>query len=149
MIKALIKIILFTCHAQENLATDSLHFNLVRYTVKNNKLDTTSGRILLECLFKKTPELSLWRFVKVRQKQVLCFVDRNGTNPFFSNGYSPIDERIGKQYALYDAQRTSANTNSLQGKILRIHLEKDRTYTIPKRKSFEPGLPSHPGQKYI
>ena len=53
----------------------------------------------------------------------------DNTNPFASDGYAPIDEREGRQ--AWDAQRTSANTDDLNGKILRIHPENDGTYTIP------------------
>lgn len=52
-------------------------------------------------------------------------------------GYAPIDERAGRQNQ--DAQRTSANTNDLRGKILRIHPENDGTYTIPDGNLFPPG----------
>src|SRR3954470_14388429 len=42
----------------------------------------------------------------------------DNTNPFDSSGFDPIDERPGRTF--WDAQRTSANTNDLNGKILRI-----------------------------
>ncbi|MEU4551215.1 ThuA domain-containing protein [Micromonospora violae] len=61
----------------------------------------------------------------------------DNTNPFESNSYSPIDERSGRQD--YDAQRTSANTNDLRGKVIRIHPEDDGTYTIPDGNLFAPG----------
>ena len=41
-----------------------------------------------------------------------------------------------------DAQRTSANSNDLRGKILRIHPEPNGTYTIPTGNLFPPGTPS-------
>jgi len=47
-------------------------------------------------------------------------------------GYAQIDERRKKN----DSQSTSANTNNLQGKINRIHPEKDGTYTIPEGNLF-------------
>ena len=50
------------------------------------------------------------------------------TNPFQSDGYAPIDEREGRNPA-FDAQRSSANTNDLRGKILRIHVNEDGSYT--------------------
>ncbi len=61
----------------------------------------------------------------------------DNTNPFDSSGFAPIDERLGREY--WDAQRSSANTNDLNGKILRIKpLENPTgapgvgtTYTIP------------------
>ncbi|HWM08730.1 MAG TPA: ThuA domain-containing protein, partial [Solirubrobacteraceae bacterium] len=43
----------------------------------------------------------------------------DNTNPFASDGFAPIDERPGR--AFWDAQRTSANSNNHNGKILRIH----------------------------
>ena len=42
----------------------------------------------------------------------------DNTNPFDSDGYNPIDEQAGREY--WDAQRTAANTNDLNGKIMRI-----------------------------
>ena len=74
-------------------------------------------------------------------------VDRDGnlylstgddTNPFASDGFTPIDERPGQNPA-FDAQRTSANTNDLRGKVLRIdvdHPDKDRAYSVPKDNPF-------------
>ena len=51
--------------------------------------------------------------------------------------YAPIDERPGRE--LWDAQRTSSNTNDLRGKILRIHPEPDGTYSIPEGNLFPKG----------
>ena len=58
------------------------------------------------------------------------------TNPFESDGYSPIDEREGRNPA-FDAQRTAANTNDLRGKILRITPTEGGGYTIPEGNLFE------------
>ncbi len=58
-------------------------------------------------------------------------------NPFASDGYAPIDERPGRRK--YDAQGSSANTNDLRGKLLRIHPEPDGAYTIPAGNLFAPG----------
>ncbi|MFF8347912.1 ThuA domain-containing protein [Cellulosimicrobium funkei] len=67
----------------------------------------------------------------------LVIVTGDNTNPFESAGYAPLDERAGR--TSYDAQRTSANTNDLRGKVLRIHPEDDGTYTIPEGNMFAPG----------
>lgn len=56
------------------------------------------------------------------------------TNPFNSNGFSPSDERPGR--SAWDAQGTSANTNDLRGKILRIKPEPDGSYSIPEGNLF-------------
>ncbi|WP_344216304.1 carbohydrate-binding protein, partial [Kribbella sancticallisti] len=60
------------------------------------------------------------------------------TNPFQSDSYTPIDERTGRN-PQFDAQRTSANTNDLRGKVLRIKPQPDGTYTIPAGNMFAPG----------
>jgi glucose/arabinose dehydrogenase len=60
------------------------------------------------------------------------------SNPFQSDGYSPLDERAGRNPA-FDAQRTAGNTNDLRGKILRIKVGADGTYTSPSGNMFAPG----------
>ncbi|MFJ8660710.1 ThuA domain-containing protein [Streptomyces sp. NPDC093795] len=60
------------------------------------------------------------------------------SNPFASDGYTPIDERPGRNPA-FDARRTSGNTNDLRGKILRIKVADDGTYTVPDGNLFAPG----------
>ena len=62
------------------------------------------------------------------------------TNPFQSSGYSPIDERDTRNPA-FDAQRTSANTNDLRGKILRIRVTPAATTRSPSGNLFRPGQP--------
>ena len=60
------------------------------------------------------------------------------SNPFASDGYTPIDERPDRNPA-FDARRTSGNTNDLRGKILRIKVADDGSYTIPEGNLFAPG----------
>jgi cytochrome c len=60
------------------------------------------------------------------------------TNPFQSDGYTPIDERPDRNPA-FDAQRTSANTNDLRGKVLRIRPGQRGGYSIPAGNLFSPG----------
>ncbi|MDP9843117.1 PQQ-dependent sugar dehydrogenase [Streptosporangium lutulentum] len=60
------------------------------------------------------------------------------TNPFSSDGYTPIDERPDRNPS-YDAQRSSGNTNDLRGKVLRIHPKNGGGYTVPKGNLFAPG----------
>ncbi|MBA2945651.1 PQQ-dependent sugar dehydrogenase [Streptomyces himalayensis] len=62
------------------------------------------------------------------------------TNPFSSGGYTPIDERPERNPA-YDAQRSSANTNDLRGKILRIRPKDGGGYDVPDGNLFAKGAP--------
>ncbi|MGA5421785.1 PQQ-dependent sugar dehydrogenase [Streptomyces lavendulocolor] len=60
------------------------------------------------------------------------------SNPFASDGYTPIDERPSRNPA-YDAQRSAGNTNDLRGKVLRIKVGADGSYSIPSGNLFAPG----------
>ncbi|GHA94811.1 glycosyl hydrolase [Streptomyces thermoviolaceus subsp. thermoviolaceus] len=62
------------------------------------------------------------------------------SNPFQSDGFTPIDERSDRNPA-FDAQRTAGNTNDLRGKILRIKVNEDGSYSIPDGNLFPPGTP--------
>jgi len=62
----------------------------------------------------------------------------DNSNPFASDGYTPIDERAGRN-PVYDAQRSAGNTNDLRGKILRISVNADGSYDIPEGNLFAPG----------
>ncbi|MGA5305900.1 PQQ-dependent sugar dehydrogenase [Nucisporomicrobium flavum] len=60
------------------------------------------------------------------------------SNPFDSGGYTPIDERSDRN-PVYDAQRSAGNTNDLRGKVLRIKVNADGSYSIPAGNLFPPG----------
>ncbi|WP_203932286.1 PQQ-dependent sugar dehydrogenase [Virgisporangium ochraceum] len=60
------------------------------------------------------------------------------SNPFDSGGYTPIDERTNRN-PVYDAQRTAGNTNDLRGKVLRIKVNANGTYSIPSGNLFPVG----------
>lgn len=71
----------------------------------------------------------------------------DNTNPFESGGYSPTDDREGR--LRFDALKSSGNTNDLRGKILRIHPEKDGTYSIPKDNLFPIGTKNTRPEIYV
>jgi cytochrome c len=64
----------------------------------------------------------------------LVLATGDNTNPFESDGYSPIDERGGR--SSYDARGTSANSNDLRGKLIRVTPTDDGSYTIPEGNLF-------------
>ncbi|MEM8888539.1 MAG: PQQ-dependent sugar dehydrogenase [Bacteroidota bacterium] len=51
-----------------------------------------------------------------------------------SNGYSPLDERPGR--GPFDAQKSSANTHDLRGKVIRIKPNRYGSYDIPEGNLF-------------
>ncbi|HEX6447367.1 MAG TPA: ThuA domain-containing protein [Streptosporangiales bacterium] len=54
-----------------------------------------------------------------------------------------------KGVSFQDARRTAGNTNSLNGKIIRIHPEPDGSYTIPQGNLFKPGTPKTRPEIYV
>ncbi|MFG2584883.1 PQQ-dependent sugar dehydrogenase [Streptomyces malaysiensis] len=60
------------------------------------------------------------------------------SNPFESDGFTPIDERDNRNPA-FDARRSAGNSNDLRGKVLRIKVADDGSYTIPDGNLFAPG----------
>ena len=61
----------------------------------------------------------------------------DNTNPFKSNGYSPLDERRDHEHM--NSQRTAADTSDLRGKILRIIPTPNGQYRIPEGNLFPKG----------
>lgn len=62
----------------------------------------------------------------------------DNTNPHGSDGFSPVDEAIGRRP--WDAQKSASNTNDLRGKIIRIKPTPEGSYTIPEGNLFPVGL---------
>ncbi|MDR6564829.1 MULTISPECIES: PQQ-dependent sugar dehydrogenase [unclassified Arcicella] len=71
----------------------------------------------------------------------------DNTVPFESNGHAPIDSREGRP--IFDAQRSAGNPNDLRGKILRIHVETDGSYTIPEGNLFPKGTAGTRPEIYV
>ncbi|MFF3785808.1 ThuA domain-containing protein [Streptomyces sp. NPDC001933] len=114
--------------------------NLSRFTVTGSSVDPASEKRLLT--------IPTWRGEGRANSHMagsLAF-DKAGnlyaatgdnTDPFASDGFSPIDESPGRR--AWDAQGTAGNTNDLRGKILRITPKDDGTYTVPEGNLFAPG----------
>lgn len=118
---------------------------LSRWQLQGNKLVPGSEKIMLEI---------------PTQREVCCHTgggmtwDKDG-NLFLTVGNntgnvadkSQTDERPDRKN--WDDQRGSGNTNDLRGKILRIHPEKDGTYTIPDGNLFPKGTAKTRPEIYV
>ncbi len=56
---------------------------------------------------------------------------------YVNNGFAPLNDLPGSEQ--FDARRTSGNANDLRGKILRIRVNEDGTYSIPEGNLFPEG----------
>ncbi|MEP7323496.1 MAG: ThuA domain-containing protein, partial [Saprospiraceae bacterium] len=110
-----------------------------RFLFKNRVLDTTSEKLILSIPVQRDECCHSAGYIKFGGDGLFYISVGDNTNPFASDGFDPIDERPGR--LAWDAQKSSANTNDLRGKILRIKLKSDATYEIPPGNLFKPGTP--------
>jgi glucose/arabinose dehydrogenase/type 1 glutamine amidotransferase len=110
---------------------------LSRFTMTGDTLDLASEKILLTVTTQRNTCCHAGGTMTFDSTGNLYLATGDNTNPFESSGYAPLDERAGR--ADFDAQRSSANTNDLRGKVLRIRPQADGTYTIPAGNLFAPG----------
>ncbi|WP_229311072.1 ThuA domain-containing protein [Larkinella soli] len=112
---------------------------LARYELRGDELVPESKKVVLEVATQREISGHAAGSLAFDAHGNLFISTGDNINPQQSNGFSPSDERPGRQP--FDAQMTSANTNDLRGKILRIHPEPDGSYTIPEGNLFPKGTP--------
>ncbi len=103
--------------------------HLSRFKLLGDSLLLSSEKIVLKVPVQRETCCHTAGSIEFEPDGLLYLSTGDDTNPFASDGYAPIDERPGR--SSWDAQGTSANTNDLRGKILRIKPEADGTYSIP------------------
>lgn len=118
-----------------------------RFTFDNDSLHYASEKVLLEIKNQRDECCHSGGSLEFGPNGNLFIGIGDNTNPFDSDGFAPIDEQNGR--APWDAQRTSANTNDLRGKILRIKPLADGTYAIPEGNLFPKGIPKTRPEIYI
>ncbi len=107
---------------------------LSRFTVEGDRLVAGSEKTLLEVPTQRKECCHTGGSLAFGPDGNLFLSTGDNSNPFASDGFAPIDERPGREP--WDAQRSSANTMDLRGKILRIDPQPDGTYKIPEGNLF-------------
>ncbi|WP_420153890.1 PQQ-dependent sugar dehydrogenase, partial [Siphonobacter sp.] len=98
------------------------------FELKGDQLDLASKKVLLEIPTQRKYCCHSAGYVTF-SKGLLYLSTGDNTNAEEIEGHNPTDERPGRE--LSDDQASTANSNDLRGKILRIKPEADGTYTIP------------------
>ena len=114
---------------------DAIANRLSRYTFDGEGIDPTSEMVLLDVTTQRDTCCHAGGSLTFGPEGNLFLSTGDNVNPFEADSFAPIDERPGR--APFDAQGTSANSQDLRGKILRIRPEADGTYSIPDGNLFE------------
>ncbi|MCB1087048.1 MAG: PQQ-dependent sugar dehydrogenase, partial [Verrucomicrobiae bacterium] len=111
-----------------------------RFTLRDGKVDPATRKDLLNWPEQRRECCHHAGALRFGPDGCLYASTGDNTNPFNdSEGYAPIDERPDRNP--WDAQKSSANTNDLRGKVLRIRPTPEGGYTIPEGNLFPPGTP--------
>ncbi len=110
-------------------AGDESKQHVSRFDFKNDELDLDSEKILLEVPVQRVECCHSAGAMEFGPKGNLFVSFGDNTNPHFSDGYSPSDEKPNR--GPFDAQKSSSNMNDLRGGIIRITPQDDGSYSIP------------------
>lgn len=137
-------------YAKGGQTIEPINFSLSRFTLReNNILDMSSEKELLKVPVQKNSGSHHGGSLAWDKDNNLYLSTGDGSSPFPSDGYAPLDERAGAEYYSLDAQRSAGNTNDFKGKILRIHPEPNGTYTVPKGNLFAKDMANTKPEIYV
>jgi len=127
---------------------------LSRFTFENDSIDPKSEKIILQLYSQREICCHTGGSVAFGKNRMLYVSTGDNTTPFdepgqkyASHGYAPLDDRPGHEH--YDDRRSAGNTNDLRGKILRIIVNEDGSYTIPENNLFPKGTDSTRPEIYV
>jgi glucose/arabinose dehydrogenase/cytochrome c551/c552 len=117
---------------------------LSRFKFQEGNFDLQSEQVILEVDSQREICCHTGGSIAFGPNRMLYLSTGDNSTPFneaemayVNNGFAPLNDIPGHQQ--YDARRSSANTNDLRGKILRIIVNEDGSYEIPQGNLFAEG----------
>jgi cytochrome c len=127
---------------------------LSRFTFKNDTLDNSSEKIILQLYSQREICCHTGGSLAFGADRTLFFSAGDNSTPFdepkqafVSHGFAPLNDAPGHEQ--YDARRSAGNTNDLRGKISRIKINLDGTYEIPDGNLFPKNEPKARPEIYV
>ena len=127
---------------------------LSRFKFANGVWDMASEQIILELYSQRNICCHTGGSIAFDAEGNLFLSTGDNSTPFNQpntpnrlNGYAPVDGRDGNKQ--YDARRSSGNSNDLRGKIIRIKVNEDGSYTIPEGNLYPQGTEGTRPEIYV
>ena len=114
---------------------------LSRFTLKDDKIDMSSEKIVLQFYSQREICCHTGGSIAFGGDGLLYLSTGDNSTPFdapnqpiANHGFAPLDNRKG--FEQYDARRSASNPNDLRGKVIRIKVNEDGSYSIPEGNLF-------------